>query len=47
MKYYVVEGTSEEIFNASSKARVDVEHILKNNGYKKIYVKSKMLLKIQ
>lgn len=41
MKYYVVEGTSEEIFNASSKARVDVEHILEKNEYKKIYVKSK------
>ena len=42
MKYYICEGkfSEEEKYNASSKARADVEKILDTMGYKKLFVET-------
>ena len=41
MKYYICEGNAEGEYNASSKARKDVETILDQQGYKKLFVPTK------
>lgn len=38
MKYYVCEGTPDGAYNASSKARNDVEYILKKLDFKEFYI---------
>ena len=41
MKYYVCEGTPEGKYNASTKAREDVEYILSKLGFEKFYIPTK------
>ena len=38
MKYYIIEGKPDGEYNASSKARIDVEKILEKNNIEKYYV---------
>lgn len=40
-KYYIIEGKLNGEFNATSKARLDVEKILENNKIEKLYVNTK------
>jgi len=41
MKYFVCEGTPKGEYNASSKARGDVEYILKELGFNEFYIETK------
>lgn len=41
MKYYICEGETNEKYNASSKARKDVEITLERLGYKKYFINTK------
>ena len=41
MEYYIIEGTPEGKYNASSKARNDVETILKSQKIKPFYIETK------
>lgn len=41
MKYFVCEGTPDGAYNASTKARKDVEYILKNLNFKEFYIETK------
>ncbi len=41
MKYFVCEGTPEGEYNASTKARRDVEYILKKMDFKEFYIQTK------
>jgi len=40
MNYYICEGKTDEIYNAGVKARSDVEKILEEQGYEKIFVET-------
>lgn len=40
MRYFVIEGTPNGEYNATNKAREDVEKILTNNGVKPLYISS-------
>lgn len=41
MKYYIVEGKPNGEYNASSKARIDVEKVLEKNNNNKFYIDTK------
>ena len=41
MEYYIIEGTPEGKYNASSKARNDVETILRSQKIKPFYIETK------